>query len=201
MVVSMELSTRAAAIAIAHALRHATRETIGLLVMAADAGTSVDARVLDAIPLFHGDCDASVYAEVALGQAMEWARERGGRVGGAYRAAARSGDDAPTAAAEGILDAIERSGGEVGGRAVYVALDAASLEALATSDEARSFAACASGERTLDGRATVERGREADVRALVRRVIDPSAQDPLDVFDFDDHLDDLSRDWRNEAFG
>ena len=200
----MELSARAASIALAHALRHPTRETIGvLLVDEANDDEDDDARrrrVTDAIPLFHGDCDAVVYADAALEQVAAWARGAGRRVAGAYRAAARRGDDAPTATVDGILEAIERSGGGVGTSAVYVALDAASLEALATSDEARAFAAGARGAATLDGAATIERGREADVRALVRRVVDPCAENPLDVFDFDDHLDDLSKDWRNEAF-
>lgn len=206
---AITLSKRAASVSIAHALDRCTDDVLGAFIVK----DSKDHGILcvDAVPLFHGDTTTTAYLDIALEQCFTHARSIGGDVGGVYEARAmRGADGTPSATARGLCSAIEdarrRDGDGAHSKTFVIAYDGSTLERLARSED--DGASCAFGTWTLDGTeldargrvATVETGERKDVRELVRRVIDPSSSDKLEVFDFDDHLDDLSKDWRNATF-
>ena len=59
-----------------------------------------------------------------------------------------------------------------------------------------------SSERFASTTARVERGSEEETRKLVARSLLPlSDARAIEVCDFDDHFDDLRKDWRNPNFG
>ena len=209
---TVTLRELAASKACAHACAHPTRTVCGALIGPSSADASTSARdVVDCAPMFHGDVTTTPYFEIALEQIETWASREGRTIVGAYYANARDGDETPPACVAGTLDTLSarlrRAFGKENIDAFGMLIDATSLERVATAKDGETCAfrvveRDAEGEWTPSdrARATIETGRESAVRARVRRTLDDESTEPLDVCDFDDHFDDLSKDWRNPSF-
>lgn len=209
---AITLRELAASKACAHACAHPTRTVCGALIGPSSADASTSARdVVDCAPMFHGDVTTPPYFEIALEQIETWAAREGRTIVGAYYANARDADAPPPPCVAGALDTLSarlrRACGNDTIDAIGVLIDATSLERVANATDGQTCAfrvveRDAEGDWTPSERAsaTIETGRESAVRARVRRTLDDECADPLDVCDFDDHFDDLSKDWRNPSF-
>jgi len=223
---TIEMTKTAAAMAMAHCVAHPSRACVGVFLgPATEASSSASAshvagsmtsvvRATAAIPLFHGDLTTTPYAEMAMEQIATHAAERGLVMIGAWRASERNVSNKQTNALEtvvaGALEVIRRSRGSAS-MAFCVDFTSSALEAFARSNEdgsssAATFPAFAYDDAVGDWRpsttARVERGSEEETRKLVARSLLPlSDARAIEVCDFDDHFDDLRKDWRNPNFG
>jgi len=212
---SCELSPRAIALCVSHACAHphARATCVGVFLGHArdDDGPSASGRrvsAMDAIPMFHGDVSTTPYAEIALEQIVTHAETRGMRVVAAYRTAGGGAED-------GMFDALARASPAV--FAGVVELTKEDLEAFAQSRgggvEFKMYARESDGESASwtrrGGRAFASAETSAEARALVARTLGARASgdassatgiETLRVYDFDDHFDALTMDWRNPSF-
>jgi hypothetical protein len=121
--------------------------------------------------------------------------------------AAKNQTNALETVAAGALEVIRRARGNTF-MTFCVDFTSSALEAFARSNEdgSSAFRAFAYDDAGGDWRpsttARVERGSEEETRKLVARSLLPSSDArAIEVCDFDDHFDDLSKDWRNPNFG
>lgn len=223
---TIEMTHTAAAMAMAHCVAHPSRACVGVFLGSATEASSASAshdagsttttnivRATAAIPLFHGDLTTTPYAEMAMEQIATHAAERGLVMIGAWRAserdavAAKNQTNALETVAAGALEVIRRARGNTF-MTFCVDFTSSALEAFARSNEdgSSAFRAFAYDDAVGDWRpsttARVERGSEEETRKLVARSLLPSSDArAIEVCDFDDHFDDLSKDWRNPNFG
>ena len=191
--------------AIAHALKTPSRACCGVFIGAPPSSSSpssddparapsTSTAVTDCVPLFHGDCAASSpYFEIAIEQVEAYAKARGQRVVGAYYAPARRDDATSTPMMDSVARTLTR---HVAG-AFLVIMNGINLEAFALGETEEAFTSPSSTPNEAPGRRFEIRNANA-VRARVRAFL--RGDDDVDIVDFDDHFDELSKDWRNIAF-
>ena len=182
--------------AIAHALKTPSRACCGVFIGApappsdaAVSSTSTSTAVTDCVPLFHGDCTTSPYFEIALEQVEAHAKAHGKRVVGAYYAPARREDAATTPMMESVAQTLKTQYAS----AFLVVMRGVDLEAFASGATEEAFTST-SGDDGRRFEVTNANAVRARVRAFVR------GDDDVDIVDFDDHFDELAKDWRNTAF-
>ena len=190
------LSDRAYCKLILHALKHPLRSVCGALIGRCDGDV---VQVIDAIPYLHTTVATAPNAEIALEQSCAYAGSGGNALVGYYHANERMDDDRMSKHAAKIADCVERNGGAPGGSACALLVDASALAEATERGTGRAAVRLlvkkgAGWERASDqGDLRVGGGANAKLAALAR---DGRAKA---VFDFDDHLDDITADWRNLA--
>lgn len=195
----VSLSERAYVKLALHAAKHPTRDALGALV---GRVRGEDVEVTDALPMTHTPLSVTPTVEIALEQFAHHAALDGDQtLVGAYLANERAGDVGfgtnPSAVADAIKDAAPARD------AVALVVDAAKLyDALDHPDTAGTHGlilmrktGTASKWETVGGQAgtlVVASAATASASRLFKH------QDATKtIVDFDDHLDDPARDWRN----
>lgn len=178
-----------------HALKHQSSAVNGLLIgRLLDDGATV--HVADAVPLSHSQIGLLPALELALIQAEEYFGEDGLNVVGYYHANERYDDYELGNAAKKIGDHVAR----YFARAAVLLLDNRKLEAL-LKDKGRDPVVQL---YTRDSKTWCLAGSDGN---CLLKLKEPSANIVLldyvstekwhDIIDFDDHLDDISKDWLN----
>ena len=183
-------------------------------------------EIVDAMPLFHCESiDCAAMNEIALTQVQKYAKTREMRICGVYFASGNfnntnssgnvnsdgSGDLLPDRA-KGLADAIGKAASSEGGGGGEVdevqclLLDAGKLkpflDATLDSKNDEKTTAVAAPFRVFNGSNYSNNGGELKERAnaVVRcsnAFVLPSSSEQQRVYDFDDHFDDIGKDWRN----
>lgn len=180
-----------------HALKHTTCSVNGVLVGRFDAGKGV-VEISDAVPLFHSPHIGLLPSlEIALMQIEEHYGSQGLSVVGYFHANERFDDHELSNVAKNIGDHIYRYFPRVG----ILLLDNRKLEALPkvkdrspvmqlyTRDEYKNWKLAGSGE---NNRLVM---KEPSANVMLLDFV--SSQKWQDIVDFDDHLNDISKDWLN----
>ncbi|XP_020597207.1 ER membrane protein complex subunit 8/9 homolog [Phalaenopsis equestris] len=181
-----------------HALKHASSSVNGLLVgRLVEGGGSPTVQISDSVPLFHSQIGILPYLELALIQVEEHFASDGLGVVGYYHANERQDDTELSGAAKKIGDHIFRYFPQ----AALLLLDSKKLEGLPkgkgrdpvlqlfTRDSSKSWRSAGSGGSSL------LTTKETSANIVLLDYI--STEKWNEVVDFDDHLDDISKDWLN----
>ena len=213
---SVELNAPSASKVFSHVLKHPHSDVSGVLLTSSSPRKD-DAKhhhvvVLDAIPLFHCESiDASAMNEIALAQTHKYARSKNMSVCGMYFANGNFNNNGEKEKlpdrAKGLADAIENSVlEEEEGKRRHVPihcllLDAGKLKSFVESSRSTSTSSTLAPFRVFSSAARSDgSGAELKERAdIPARVVPSSLERRFDrnVADFDDHFDDVSKDWRN----
>lgn len=176
-------------------------------------------KVSDAIPLFHRESiDCAAMNEIALAHAHTYATSKNARICGLYFANGGNFSSEeeeeklllPESRAKGLADAIAHNTHEDEARCVYVLfVDAGKLKSF-VEESSRSSSTTLLPFRVFSRESNNENnntksggGSELKARSdIPARVCVPDADErqrrfDRDVADFDDHFDDVSKDWRN----
>ncbi|CAN7940676.1 unnamed protein product [Ixodes hexagonus] len=142
-------------------------------------------HIVDCVPLFHQCLGLTPMLEVALVQIDQYCKASGLVIAGYYQANEHLRDSAPDAIAYRVADKIAENFSEaclimVDNESVAVHLDKAPLVVYGSQDGRWRERACRLAEKTLDVTSSLLRGKK--YRSLT---------------DFDNHLDDIRRDWCN----
>ncbi|KAK6934632.1 ER membrane protein complex subunit 8/9 [Dillenia turbinata] len=179
-----------------HALKHKTSAVNGILVGRLSAVNDV-VEISDSIPLFHSQIGLLPSLEIALMMVEEYFSEKGLSIVGYFHANERFDDAELSNVAKNIGDHIHRYFPQ----SALLLLDNKKLKAwskgkdrspvmqLYTKDSSRSWKLVG-----VDGssRLTI---REPSANIVLLDYI--SSKKWEDLVDFDDHLDDISKDWLN----
>ena len=206
-----------------HVFKHPHSDVSGLLLTSSSSSVEdKDAtNVLDAIPLFHRESiDCAAMNEIALAHAHTYATSKNARICGLYFANGGNFSSEeeeeekllllPESRAKGLADAIAHNTHEDEARCVYVLfVDAGKLKSF-VEESSRSSSTTLLPFRVFSRESNNENnntksggGSELKARSdIPARVCVPDADErqrrfDRDVADFDDHFDDVSKDWRN----
>ena len=210
-----------------HVFKHPHSDVSGLLLTSSsssveDKERDVTTKVLDAIPLFHRESiDCAAMNEIALAHAHTYATSKNARICGLYFANGGNFSSEeeeeekllllPESRAKGLADAIaHNTTHDDEARCVYVLfVDAGKLKAF-VEESSRSSSTTLLPFRVFSRESNNENnntksggGSELKARSdIPARVCVPDADErqrrfDRDVADFDDHFDDVSKDWRN----
>ncbi|PSR95571.1 ER membrane protein complex subunit 8/9 like [Actinidia chinensis var. chinensis] len=178
-----------------HALKHKTAAVNGVLLGRLSGGDAVE--IADAVPLFHSHLGLLPPLEIALLQIEEYYGAQGLYIVGYFHANERFNDFELSNVARNIGDHVHRYFPQ----AALLLLDNKKLEALPkgkdrspvmqlyTKDSSKSWKLVGS-----DGGSRFST-KEPSANVVLLDYI--STQKWQDVVDFDDHLDDISKDWLN----
>jgi hypothetical protein len=186
-------------------------------------------EIVDAMPLFHCESiDCAAMNEIALTQVQKYAKTREMRICGVYFASGNfnntnssgnvnsdgSGDLLPDRA-KGLADAIGKAASSEGGGGGEVdevqclLLDAGKLKpfldaTLDSKNDEQTTVVVAAPFRVFSGSNYSNNGGELKRRAnaVVRccsNALPSSSERREPVYDFDDHFDDIGKDWRNNT--
>jgi len=182
-----------------HAKKHVHEECNGLLVgTATDRGETHHVCVEDAVPLFHGSLGLAPMVEVALAQVAHHARKKKGMlVVGCYHANERADDTAVGLQAKRLADAVQRNAT----RACLLLLDNARFHQ-AEAGTSEPLFHCHTKEGNKWKRASTEGSHPVEAKLVPSTSPGVLAEylkerRHLRIVDFDDHLDDPSKDWLN----
>ena len=216
---SVQLDPTSCSKIFSHVFKHPHSDVSGLLLTSSvedkDA-TSRDVTVLDAIPLFHRESiDCAAMNEIALAHAHTYATSKNARICGLYFAnggnfSSEEEEKLLPDRAKGLADAIAHNTHEDEARCVYVLfVDAGKLKSF-VEESSRSSSTTLLPFRVFSRESNNENnntksggGSELKARSdIPARVCVPDADErqrrfDRDVADFDDHFDDVSKDWRN----
>ncbi|KAL2483691.1 ER membrane protein complex subunit 8/9-like protein [Forsythia ovata] len=179
-----------------HALKHGTSAVNAALIgRSSSAGESVE--IVDSVPLFHSQIGLLPPLEIALMMIEEYYGEKGLSIVGYFHANERSDDFELSSVAKNIGDHITRYFPQ----AALLLLENKKLEALPegmdrspvmqlyTKDASRSWKLVGS-----DGSNKLAI-KEPSANIVLLDYI--SSEKWKDIIDFDDHLDDISKNWLN----
>ncbi|XP_078428639.1 ER membrane protein complex subunit 8/9 homolog [Wolffia australiana] len=180
-----------------HAIKYSTSAIDGILVgRLLDAGS---VQIVDAVPLSHSQIGLLPSLELALIQVEEHFGAQGLSIVGYYQANERFDDDELSGSARRIGDHIFRHFP----LAALLLLNSKNLEALLKGRGKLPILQLYTRDSSKNWR-KAETGTEEMTRLTLK---EPSANSILldyvstekwrDIVDFDDHLDDISRDWLN----
>lgn len=182
---------------ILHALKHRSSAVNGVLLGRLSGGDSSPVvEIADSVPLFHSQIGLLPPLEIALIQIEEYYGAQGLSIVGYFHANERFDDSELGNVAKNIGDHIHRYFSQAG----LLLLDNKKLEALSkgkdrspviqlyTRDSSKSWKLIGDGS----GRLTM---KEPAANIVLLDYI--SNQKWQDIVDFDDHLDDISKDWLN----
>ena len=221
---SVQLDPTSCSKIFSHVFKHPHSDVSGLLLTSSsssveDKERDVTTKVLDAIPLFHRESiDCAAMNEIALAHAHIYATSKNARICGLYFAnggnfmSEEEEKLLPDSRAKGLADAIAHNTHEDEDEAhcVYVLfVDAGKLKAF-VEESSRSSTTTLLPFRVFSRESNNENnntksggGSELKARSdIPARVCVPDADErqrrfDRDVADFDDHFDDVSKDWRN----
>jgi len=182
-----------------HAKKHAHEECNGLLIgTTSEGGDGHRVCVEDAVPLFHGTVGVAPMAEVALAQVAQHARKKKGMlVVGCYHANERADDDTVGPRAKWLADGVQRNAP----KACLLLLDNARFHQADTGTSVPLFHChVKEGGKWKRGNPDGNQPVEAKlVPATSPGVLAEYLKEKrhLQIVDFDDHLDDPSKDWLN----
>ena len=186
-----------------------------------DATNDDVTKVLDAIPLFHRESiDCAAMNEIALAHAHTYATSKNARICGLYFANGGNFSSEeeeeekllllPESRAKGLADAIAHNTHEDEAHCVYVLfVDAGKLKSFVEESRSSSsttllpFRVFSRESNNENNNTKSGGGSELKARSdIPARVCVPDADErqrrfDRDVADFDDHFDDVSKDWRN----
>lgn len=177
-----------------HALKHRTSAVNGVLVGRLSGDDTVE--IVDSVPLFHSQIGLLPPLEIALIMIEEYYNNKGLSIVGYFHANERFDDFELSNVAKNIGDHITKY---FPGAALLL-LDNKKLEALPkgkdripvmqlyTKDASRSWKLVGSDRLTF---------KEPSANVILLDYI--SSQKWKDITDFDDHLDDISKDWLNSG--
>ncbi|KAI9115564.1 hypothetical protein K1719_013233 [Acacia pycnantha] len=178
-----------------HSLKHRTSAVNGILIGRVSSNDVVE--IADAVPLFHSGLGLLPQLEISLILIEEYFSAKGLNIVGYFHANERSDDYALGGLAKNVGDHICRYFPQ----AATLLLDNKKLEALKTSKEhgpiTQVYTRDASKNWKLvrsDGNPTFT-FKEPAANVILLDYI--SSEKWSDVVDFDDHLDDISKDWLN----
>ena len=221
---SVQLDPTSCSKIFSHVFKHPHSDVSGLLLTSSveDKDDARDVTVLDAIPLFHRESiDCAAMNEIALAHAHTYATSKNARICGLYFANGgnfiMSEEEEKLLLpdrAKGLADAIAHNTHEDEDEAhcVYVLfVDAGKLKAF-VEESSRSSTTTLLPFRVFSRESnnennTTKSGGGSELKArsdIPARVCVPNADErqrrhwfDRDVADFDDHFDDVSKDWRN----
>jgi len=184
---------------ILHALNHRTSAVNGLLLgrLSSNTDSNPVVEITESVPLFHSQIGLLPPLEIALIQIEEFYRAQGLEIVGYFHANERFDDVELGNVARNIGDHIHRYFPQ----AALLLLDNNKLEALSkgkdrspvvqfyTRDSSKSWKQVGS-----DGSSRLTIKEPAANVVLLDYI---SSQKGQDIVDFDDHLDDISKDWLN----
>lgn len=177
-----------------HALKHRTSAVNGVLVGRLSGDDTVE--IVDSVPLFHSQIGLLPPLEIALIMIEEYYNNKGLSIVGYFHANERFDDFELSNVAKNIGDHISKY---FPGAALLL-LDNKKLEALPkgkdripvmqlyTKDASRSWKLVGSDRLTF---------KEPSANVILLDYI--SSEKWKDITDFDDHLDDISKDWLNSG--
>lgn len=177
-----------------HALKHRTSAVNGVLVGRLSGDDTVE--IVDSVPLFHSQIGLLPPLEIALIMIEEYYNNKGLSIMGYFHANERFDDFELSNVAKNIGDHISKY---FPGAALLL-LDNKKLEALPkgkdripvmqlyTKDASRSWKLVGSDRLTF---------KEPSANVILLDYI--SSEKWKDITDFDDHLDDISKDWLNSG--
>lgn len=177
-----------------HALKHRTSAVNGVLVGRLSGDDTVE--IVDSVPLFHSQIGLLPPLEIALIMIEEYYNNKGLSIVGYFHANERFDDFELSNVAKNIGDHITKY---FPGAALLL-LDNKKLEALPkgkdripvmqlyTKDASRSWKLVGSDRLTF---------KEPSANVILLDYI--SSEKWKDITDFDDHLDDISKDWLNSG--
>ncbi len=220
---SVQLDPTSCSKIFSHVFKHPHSDVSGLLLTSSveDKDDARDVTVLDAIPLFHRESiDCAAMNEIALAHAHAHATSKNARICGLYFANGgnfiMSEEEEKLLLpdrAKGLADAIAHNTHEDEDEAhcVYVLfVDAGKLKAFVEESSSSSSTTLLpfrvfSRESNNENNNKSGGGSELKARSdIPARVCVPDADErqrrhwfDRDVADFDDHFDDVSKDWRN----
>ena len=223
---SVQLDPTSCSKIFSHVFKHPHSDVSGLLLTSSsssveDKERDVTTKVLDAIPLFHRESiDCAAMNEIALAHAHTYATSKNARICGLYFANGGNFSSEeeeeekllllPESRAKGLADAIAHNTHEDEAHCVYVLfVDAGKLKSF-VEESSRSSSTTLLPFRVFSRESNNENnntksggGSELKARSdIPARVCVPDADErqrrfDRDVADFDDHFDDVSKDWRN----
>ena len=217
---SVQLDPTSCSKIFSHVFKHPHSDVSGLLLTSSvedkDA-TSRDVTVLDAIPLFHRESiDCAAMNEIALAHAHTYATSKNARICGLYFANGNFSSEEEEKLlpdrAKGLADAIEqhnttRDDKERGVRMYwYLLLDAGKLKSFVEDPSStlapfrvfsRSESNNKSDECGFGGGSALKERADKIVRGPLASADERRRWFDRNVADFDDHFDDVSKDWRN----
>ncbi|PIN20630.1 putative COX4 protein [Handroanthus impetiginosus] len=179
-----------------HALKHRTSAVNGVLIgRSAAAGATVE--IVDSVPLFHSQIGLLPALEIALIMIEEYYGEKGLSIVGYFHANERYDDFELASVAKNIGDHITRYFPQ----AALLLLDNKKLESLPKGKDRSPVLQLYTKDTSSSWKLV---GSEGNNQLVVK---EPSANIVLldyissekwkDIVDFDDHLDDISKDWSN----
>ncbi|CAI9772789.1 unnamed protein product [Fraxinus pennsylvanica] len=179
-----------------HAVKHRTSSVNGVLLGRSSAdGDSVE--IVDSVPLFHSQIGLLPPLEIALIMIEEYYAEKGLSIAGYFHANERYDDFELATVAKNTGDHITRYFPQ----AALLLLDNKKLEALPKGKDRRPvmqlYIKDASRSWKLVGS---EGGNQLSIKEPSGNIVllDYLASEKWkDIVDFDDHLDDISKDWLN----
>lgn len=183
-------------------------------------------EIVDAMPLFHCESiDCAAMNEIALTQVQKYAKTREMRICGAYFAGGNfnnnndnnnggggGGDLLLPNRAKGLADAIGKANASEGGGGgdeqdvQCLLLDAGKLKPFLDAIDSKNVEFVAAPFRVFNhgsnynsnnGGGELKERANAFVRCSNAFVL-PSSSEGGTVYDFDDHFDDIGKDWRND---
>ncbi|KAK8964971.1 hypothetical protein KSP40_PGU021140 [Platanthera guangdongensis] len=184
-----------------HALKHRSLSVNGLLLgrlIENDGGAAAPAvQISDAVPLSHSQIGILPYLELALIQVEEHFASEGLGVVGYYHANERHDDAELSNAARKIGDHIFRYFPQ----AALLLLDSKKLQDLPTGKGRDPVVRLFTRDSSRSWRSAGSQGsaelttKEPSANAVLLDYI--STEKWTEIVDFDDHLDDISKDWLN----
>ncbi|KAF0305245.1 ER membrane protein complex subunit 8 [Amphibalanus amphitrite] len=178
----VEFSTRAYCKVILHAAKYPHEAVNGILVSKAkDLEGSNDVVFVDAIPLFHMALGLTPMTEVALEQIESYCSSNGLKITGYYQANEHYKNTNPNFVANRICEKISERFGQVH---------------LAMVDNRRLSLDMASSAIVMKNRDKASVALESDSTCVAASCLLQNRAYRL-LVDFDNHLDNVSADWRN----
>uniref|UniRef100_K7KBN4 MPN domain-containing protein n=1 Tax=Glycine max TaxID=3847 RepID=K7KBN4_SOYBN len=165
-----------------HSLKHPTSAVNGVLIGRISASNDV-VEIADAVPLFHSHIPLLPQLEISLIMIEEYFSAKGLNIVGYFHANERSDDSELGSVAKNIGDHICRYFPQ----AAVLLLDNKKLDALKKSKD-RSAIMQSDGNNRFSL-------KEPSANLVLLDYI--ASEKWNDVVDFDDHLDDISKDWLN----
>ncbi|KAM7251967.1 hypothetical protein ACFE04_023850 [Oxalis oulophora] len=195
---SYEISQSAYIKLVLHALKHNTGAVNGVLLGKVSPQNDAVVEIADSVPLFHTHLGLLPQLEISLLLIEEYYNAQGLQIVGYFHANERANDSELGAVAKNIGDHISKYFPQ----AALLLLDNTKLEAL-PKEKTTSPVMQQIYTRDAAGKWKPV-GSDGNIRFLMK---EPSANIVLldyissqkmeDVIDFDDHLDDISKDWVN----
>ncbi|KAM7504321.1 hypothetical protein LguiB_003225 [Lonicera macranthoides] len=182
-----------------HALKHKTSAVNGLLLGRLSSGSDLVVEITDSVPLFHSQIGLLPPLEIALIMIEEFYSAQGLSIVGYFHANERFDDVELGSVAKNIGDHIYRYLPQ----AALLLLDNKKLQAVSsgkdmtpvmqlyTRDASRTWKLAGSDGNS---RLTI---KEPSANVVLLDYI--SSEKWKEITDFDDHLDDISKDWLNSA--